>query len=362
MQYRDLQNQILLAVQNIMENAQFILGEDVELFEKEFAEFCETKFAVGVDSGTSALELALRSFGIGIGDEIITAANTFIASTLAISITGAIPVLVDIHPDTYTIDVNSIESSITEHTRAIMPIHLYGQPANMDPILEIAQAHQLSVIEDACQAHGAKYKGKKVGSLGDAAAFSFYPSKNLGAYGDAGMVVTNSENITRSLQLMRNYGQKEKYHHLIQGYNRRLDTIQAAILRIKLGYLKDWNDDRRHHAKLYHEQLRDAAVVLPVEPDYAKSVSHLYVIRSEKRNDLRAFLRKRGVETGIHYPVPIHLQQAYKDLGYKKGDFPVTERYADEVLSLPMYPTLTDVQIKFVCGAIKDFTRGLRRN
>lgn len=312
-QYRNLQDQILPAMQNIMENGQFILGDDVSLFEKEFADFCHTKCAVGVDSGTSALELALRTLNVGPGDEVITAANTFIASTLAMSITGARPVFVDIAPDTFTIDVSKVETAITKHTKAIMPVHLYGQPADMDPILEIARKHQLAVVEDACQAHGAQYKDKLAGSFGDAAAFSFYPSKNLGAYGDAGMVVTNSEKISRNLQLLRDYGQGEKYQHLIRGYNRRLDTLQAAVLRTKLAHLNNWNEARRQHAKRYKELLQDCPVTLPVEADYAEPVYHLYVIRVENRNELRAFLSERGVATGTHYPIPIHLQPAYKD-------------------------------------------------
>ncbi|MCP4626867.1 MAG: DegT/DnrJ/EryC1/StrS family aminotransferase [bacterium] len=342
-------------MQNVLEKADFILGEDVELFEKEFAAFCETEFAVGVDSGTSAIELALRTLGIGEGDEVITTANTYIATALSISITGATPILVDIHPDTYTIDVNRIEAVITERTKAIIPVHLYGHPADMDPIREIARTHKLAVVEDACQSHGAKYKGKMAGSMGHAAAFSFYPGKNLGAYGDAGMVVTNSDELDRSLRLMRNYGQEKKYHHRVQGYNRRLDTLQAAILRVKLDCLEGWNEARRQHAQMYRNQLQDTALILPDEAEYAESVYHLYVIRSSKRDDLGVFLKERGVATGIHYPVPIHLHQAYQDLGYAKGDFPITEQYADEILSLPMYPELTRGQIDHVCQTIKDF-------
>ncbi len=255
-QYRSLRHLIVPEMERIMANAQFIMGNDVLLFEKEFAEFCHTKYAISVDSGTSALELVLRALEIGPGDEVITAANTFIATTLAISATGATPVLVDIHPETYTIDVDKIEATITERTKAILPVHLFGQPADIDLILEIADKHRIAVIEDACQAHGAKYKGKTVGSFGDAAAFSFYPGKNLGAYGDAGMVVTNSEKIDYQLRLLRDYGQAEKFHHLIKGYNRRLDTLQAVVLRTKLGYLNEWNEARRQHAKKYNEYLQ----------------------------------------------------------------------------------------------------------
>ncbi len=354
-QYKELRNQILPAMENIMGKAQFIMGEDVTLFEKEFAELCETQYAVGVDSGTSALELALRAFEISDGDEVITAANTFIATTLAISSAGATPVLVDIHPDTYNIDVEKIEEVITDRTKAIMPVHLYGQPADMDAINRIAKKHKLLVIEDACQAHGAKYKGKPAGSMGDAAAFSFYPGKNLGAYGDGGMVVTNNTKVADGLRLLRDYGQKEKYHHLIKGYNRRLDTLQAAVLRTKLGYLNEWNESRRKNAFKYNELLQDSRAKLPVDADFAGSVYHLYVIRVQNRDEMLSYLHGKGVSAGIHYPIPIHLQTAYNDLGYQKGDFPVTEQFADEILSLPMFPELSEDQINYVAKTLKDY-------
>ncbi len=354
-QYQGIRNQILPVMENIMGKAQFIMGEDVTLFEQEFAEFCTTKYAIGVDSGTSALELALRAFDIGAGDEVITVANTFIATTFAISSTGATPVLVDINPDTYNIDVEKIEGAISERTRAIMPVHLYGQPADMDAILNIAKKHELLVIEDACQAHGAKYKGTLAGSMGNAAAFSFYPGKNLGAYGDGGMVVTNDAKIAGKLELLHDYGQKEKYHHLIKGYNHRLDTLQAVVLRIKLNYLKEWNELRRRHASRYNELLQDSQATLPVNADFAESVYHLYVIRVPNRNEMLSFLQQNGISVGIHYPIPIHLQPAYKDLGYQKGDFPVTERYAVEILSLPMFPELNDDQITYITNVLKEF-------
>jgi dTDP-4-amino-4,6-dideoxygalactose transaminase len=354
-QYQGIRNQILPVMENIMGKAQFIMGEDVTQFEREFAEFCTTKYAIGVDSGTSALELALRAFDIGTGDEVITVANTFIATTFAISSTGATPVLVDINPDTYNIDVEKIEGAISERTRAIMPVHLYGQPADMDAILNIAKKHELLVIEDACQAHGAKYKGILAGSMGNAAAFSFYPGKNLGAFGDGGMVVTNDAKIAGKLELLRDYGQKEKYHHLIKGYNRRLDTLQAGVLRTKLSYLKEWNESRRRHASRYNELLQDSQATLPVNADFAESVYHLYVIRVPNRNEMLSFLQQNGISVGIHYPIPIHLQPAYKDLGYQKGDFPVTERYADEILSLPMFPELNDDQITYITNVLMEF-------
>jgi dTDP-4-amino-4,6-dideoxygalactose transaminase len=324
-QYATLVNDIQAAITAVLERGDFILGQEVGLFEQEFAAYCEARHAVAVSSGTAALELTLRALGIGLGHEVITAANTFIATTLAISYTGARPVLVDVDPQTYNIDVRQIEQVLTARSRAIMPVHLYGQPADMDPILEIAKRHGLAVIEDACQAHGAQYKGKRVGAIGRAGAFSFYPSKNLGAYGDAGLMVTDDEWLAGEVRVLRNYGQRQKYHHLIRGYNQRMDTLQAAVLRVKLGYLDAWLRARREHAQRYSQRLAAAPVITPGEPDFARSVYHLYVIRVERRDELAAWLRKRGIETGIHYPIPIHLQPAHGDLDYGKGSFPVSE-------------------------------------
>ena len=352
-QYPTIALEINEAIAKVIRDTDFILGREVGLFEEEFAAYCEAKYAVGVDSGTSALELALRAYEIGPGDEVITAANTFIASALAISHTGAKPVLVDVDPFTYTIDVVGIAKAITPRTKAILPVHLYGHPAHMDPIRELAQKHGLVVIEDACQAHGARYKGKRAGSLGHAAAFSFYPGKNLGAFGDGGMVVTNDREIAKRLTMLRNYGQKEKYHHQFRGYNRRLDTLQAAILRVKLKYLEKWNAARRWNAKLYHESLEGTGVVVPTEAAGAESVCHLYVIRTENRDILRENLVSRGISPGIHYPIPIHLQPAYEDLGHKRGDFPITEAHAQRILSLPMYAELTPESIQHVTRSIR---------
>lgn len=354
-QYRAIGAEINEATSRVIREADFILGRDVHLFEEEFAAFCGAQYAVGVDSGTSALELALRAYEIGPGDEVITAANSFIASALAVSHTGATPVLVDVDPNTYTLDVSAIGNAITSRTRAIIPVHLYGHPADMDPIRQVAEERGLVVIEDACQAHGARYKGRRAGSLGHAAAFSFYPGKNLGAYGDGGMLVTNDRGVAKRVQMLRNYGQEEKYHHLIQGYNRRLDTLQAAVLRVKLRYLEEWNAARRQHAELYLRLLEGYGAVLPREAEYAKSVWHIYVIRVHERDAFRKHLATRGISTGIHYPIPIHLQPAYRDLGYKNGDFPVTEEYAQRMVSLPMYAELTSHQIDFVAEAIRDF-------
>jgi dTDP-4-amino-4,6-dideoxygalactose transaminase len=338
-----------------MRSNSYILGEEVELFEQEFAAYCGVSHAVGVDSGTSALELLVRAYGIGPGDEVITAANTFVATTFAISYTGARPVLVDIDPCTFTVDIAQVQEAITPRTRAIIPVHLYGQPADMDPIMALARQHNLIVIEDACQAHGARYKGRRVGSLGHAAAFSFYPAKNLGAFGDGGMVVTNDPDIAETVRKLRNYGQSAKYHHELLGYNRRLDTLQAAVLRVKLKYLDEWNAARRAHARLYQQLLGGNGIRLPVEANYAEPVWHLYVIRTVARDRLQAHLKERRIGTGIHYPIPIHLQPAYRDLNYGVGDFPVTEHCAGELLSLPMYAELMPEQIAYVASSIKEF-------
>src|SRR5437660_7296903 len=354
-QYRTIEGEIGEATSRVIQQSDFILGREVSLFEEEFAAFCEAKYAIGVDSGTSALELALRAYDIGPGDEIITAANSFIASALAISHAGARPILVDVDPSTYTADVSAIESAITPRTKAVLPVHLYGHPAHMDPIRELADKHGLVIIEDACQAHGTRYKGRRAGSLGHAAAFSFYPGKNLGAYGDGGIVVTNDRGIAKRLEMLRNYGQKEKYQHLFRGYNRRLDTLQAAVLRVKLKYLEKWNAARRSNAVLYHKFLEGCGVVLPGEAGGAESVWHLYVIRIEQRDVLREHLISQGISAGIHYPIPIHLQPAYRDLGYKRGEFPVTESYAQELLSLPMYAEMTQGQIEYVSKTIWAF-------
>ena len=353
-QYDSIKDEIAEAMSNVLQSTAFILGPDVKLFEEEFAGFCQTDYAVGVDSGTSAIELTLRAYRIGTGDEVITAANTFIATALGISYTGATPVLVDVDPYTYNIDVTKIEKVITPHTKAIIPVHLYGQPADMDPILEIARKHSLIVIEDACQAHGAKYNGQKVGSLGHTATFSFYPAKNLGAYGDGGIVVTNDKQIMETIRMLRNYGEREKYYHELIGYNHRLDTLQAAILRVKLKHLDAWNNARQQHAALYNQLLKDTEVITPKVEDFAEAVWHLYVIQVENREMLRAKLAEKGISTGIHYPLPIHLQQAYQPLGYKQGDFPVSEQLASRIISLPMYAELNADKIEYVTSTIRN--------
>lgn len=354
-QYLSLAGEVETALSAVVMRGDFVLGKEVARFEEEFAAYCEAAYAVGVDSGTSALELALRAFDIGAGDEVITAANTFIATALAISYTGARPVLLDVEPHTNTIDVQQLNAAINGRTKAIIPVHLYGHPADMDPILDIARRYDLVVIEDACQAHGARYKGKRVGSLGHAAAFSFYPAKNLGAYGDGGMVVTSDERLAQSVRLLRDYGQSEKYHHVLIGYNHRLDTLQAAVLSVKLKYLDEWNDARRRHAEHYGRLLDRGQAIVPTEAEYAESVFHLYVVRIPERDGLRAFLHSKGIATGMHYPIPIHMQPAYRHLGYPEGSFPVTEAHARQHLSLPMYAELTPDSIEYVAQAIGQF-------
>jgi dTDP-4-amino-4,6-dideoxygalactose transaminase len=347
-QYRSIVSEVTDAMMRAVERGDYILGDDVRLFEEEFAKYIGTSDAVAVGSGLDALELALRAYGVGPGHEVITAANTFIATVLAIMATGARPVLVDVDQETYNIDPAAIEAAITSKTKAIMPVHLYGQPADMQPILAIARKHGLIVIEDAAQAHGACYDGRRAGSLGHAAGFSFYPAKNLGAYGDGGMVVTNDPVTAEKIRRLRNYGQKVKYEHPVIGTNSRLDTIQAAILRVKLRYLDRWNSARGEHAASYNALLAGSPIVLPKTAQKCTHVYHLYVIQLDRRSEVQELLRARGIGTGIHYPIPIHMQGACAGLGYRKGDFPVTEDAASRILSLPMYPELTPEQREFV--------------
>jgi len=355
-EYQSIKDEVNASVQQVMEDCRFVLGENVNSFEKEFASFCGTDYAMGVANGTDALHLALLACGIGKGDEVITVPNTFIATTEAISQTGAKTVFVDIDSWTYNIDVARIEGAINEKTKAILPVHLYGQPADMDSIMEIARKYNLKVIEDACQAHGAEYKDKKAGSIGNASCFSFYPSKNLGAFGDGGMVITNGNEIAQKIKMLRDHGQMKKYEHLVEGYNSRLDEIQAAILRVKLKRLDEQNKLRRKNASIYNGLLEDVdEVVTPFEAEYAKHVYHLYVIRTEKRDELQEYLKSKGVGTGLHYPMPLHLQKAYEYLGYKEGDFPVGEECAKQILSLPMFPELTREEIEKVVSEIKTF-------
>lgn len=356
-EHRALKTEIDAAIAGVIERGDFVLGAAVEDLERRFAAFCGVAHGVGVDSGWSALELALRAFGVGPGDEVVTAANTFMATVGAIEATGARPVLVDCDPVTYNIDVAKLEAALTPRTKAVVPVHLYGRPADMDPLVEIAAQRDLFVVEDACQAHGAWYRGRRAGALGHAAAFSFYPAKNLGAFGDGGMVVTDSAEAAARIRLLRNLGSPIKYQHTIRGYNHRLDTIHAAVLAVKLGVLDDANTRRRLAAGAYRAMLADTPLVTPAESDDVTPVHHLYVVQSEDRDALRSHLDDWNIGSGIHYPVPIHLQEAFSDLGYRFGDFPVTERLADRIVSLPMHPNLSVEQIAVVAEAIRSFAR-----
>jgi dTDP-4-amino-4,6-dideoxygalactose transaminase/acetyltransferase-like isoleucine patch superfamily enzyme len=351
-QYETIKVEIHEAINRVLDSSSYVLGEEVAAFEGEFAAYSGAHCGIAVNSGTSALHLALLAAGIGAGDEVITVPFTFVATAAAILYAGACPVFVDIDPHSYTIDVNQIEQAITPRTKAILPVHLYGQPADMDPILDIARRHGLVVIEDAAQAHGAEYKGKRVGGLGDLGCFSFYPAKNLGAYGEGGIVVTNNPEYDRTIRILRDWGQDRKYHHVLQGYNYRLDALQGAVLRVKLRYLERWTEARRSHASCYDKQLIGSCVQPPQAMPWARHVYHVYAIRTPSRDVLQQWLQSQGIQTGIHYPIPVHLQPAYADLGYSAGTFPHSERAAMEVLSLPMYPELAPLDIAAVVQSV----------
>jgi len=352
-QYKSISQEIKEQINEVLENTAFILGDKVSRFETEFAKYCDSKNTVGVNSGTAALHLALIAHGIGPGDEVITVPNTFIATAEAISHAGAVPVLVDIDAKSYNIDVTKIQQAITAKTKAIIPVHLFGQPVDMDPILEIAQRHGLVIIEDCCQAHGSEYKGKKV-PVTTTGCFSFYPGKNLGAYGEAGAVVTNDDEITAKVKMLRDHGQEKKYFHKYVGYNCRMTGFQGAVLNIKLKYLDQWISARQKAASLYNELL-NGVVGTPYRYEFASHVYHLYVIRTQQRDALLDCLRQANISTGIHYPIPIHLQQAYASLGKGPGAYPVSEQAANEILSLPIYPEITEEQIEYVCEKVKSF-------
>ena len=358
-QYLAIKREVDEAIARVVESAAFILGREVEAFESAFAEYLGARFCVGVSNGTAAIQLAVMACGVREGDEVIVPANTFFATAEAVSTAGAVPVFVDADPVSYTIDVNRIEAAITPRTRAIMPVHLYGQPADLDPIFDIAARHNLAVIEDAAQAHGTHYKGRRVGARGRANCFSFYPGKNLGAYGEGGAVVTDDAEVARRVRLLRDHGSEQKYRHEIIGYNFRLEGLQGAVLNVKLKHLDNWNALRRQHAARYGELLAFAqtsgALALPEELPYARHIYHLYVVQLGARDELQKHLAAAGVQTGIHYPVPVHLQPAYRALGKRAGDFPEAERQAARVLSLPMFPELTDEQIAHVAEAIRSF-------
>jgi dTDP-4-amino-4,6-dideoxygalactose transaminase len=355
--YKKHKKEIDKAIQKVLDNHNFVLGEELFLFEKEFAEYCGAKYCVGVASGTDALMLSLKALGVGPGDEVITVANSFIATAASISLVGAKPVLTDIDKNTYNIDVSKIEEKINKKTKVILPVHLYGRPADMDPIIALAKKYKLKILEDACQAHGAKYKNRRIGSIGDITAFSFYPVKNLGAYGEAGAITTNNSHLAEKIRMLRNHGQKVKYKHVFKGYNSRLDTIQAAVLRVKLKYLDEGNTKRRKLAELYNKLFKNMDIKTPNISEDFYSVFHLYVIEVKKRRELMNVLKKYGISTQIHYPIPIHLQIACKDLGYKKGSFKITEQCSKNTLSLPMYPELTENEVRYIASSVKKFLK-----
>jgi dTDP-4-amino-4,6-dideoxygalactose transaminase len=354
-EYHSIQPEIMHAIQTVFDRGQFILGENVKLFEQEFASFCGVPFAVGVASGTEALQLSLVACGVQAGDQVITVANTAAPTALAITAIGARPLFVDIDPETCTIDPTLLESAITNRTRAIIPVHLYGNVANLEPILRIAHHAKIPVIEDACQAHGAEFDGKKVGTIGDLGCFSFYPTKNLGAYGDGGMIVTRNKELYEKLRMLHNLGQSEKYNHQILGFNSRLDEMQSAILRVKLRYLNEWNKRRSDLAALYSKLLQDLPVKLPANPDYCSRVYHLYVIHTKNREGLREYLRNAKVDAQVHYPTPLHLQPAFEYLSVKRGELPFTEESTQEVLSLPLYPQLKPASVELIASHISNF-------
>jgi dTDP-4-amino-4,6-dideoxygalactose transaminase len=353
-QYRSIKDEIDGAVLGVLDSAAFVLGPEVARFEEQFARYHTAAHAVAVNTGTSAVHLALLAAGVGPGDEVITTPFTFVATVAAIRYSGAKPVFVDVDPVSMTLDPGAIESVITSRTKVIMPVHLYGQPADMDLIAAIAERHGLKVIEDACQAHGAEYRGRRVGSIGDLAAFSFYPGKNLGAFGEGGAVTTGNERSAHTIRMMRDWGQERRYHHVIQGFNYRMEALQGAILNVKLRYLDRWTEARRERAAKYTELLDGSGVETPKEMPYARHVYHIYAIRSGDRDGLQQSLQQRGIQSGLHYPIPVHLQPAHRDLGYRDGQFPHAEAAAREVLSLPLYPEMPMEFVEQVAAAVCD--------
>lgn len=354
-QYNLVKDEIDVGLKSVFQKGNFILGEEEKLFEEEFARYCESEYAVGVNSGTDALYIALSALDIKPGDEVILPSYTFIATALCISYTGAKPVFVEIEEETYNIDTEHLKQVITDKTKVIMPVHLYGQPANMGVINAIAKEHNIVVIEDAAQAHGARYQGRKVGSLGDIACFSFYPTKSLGAFGDGGMVVTKNETLYKKMTMLRDYGRTNRYEHKIKGYNSRLDTVQAVILSAKLKHLDEWNAMRAGHADQYREALKDVeGLVLPKVKDGNTHVYQTFAVQVDNRDEVLKKMQDKGIGVLIHYPIPVHLQKAYQELGYKQGDLPVSERCANRIMSLPMFPHMNQEQIKYVSESLKE--------
>lgn len=353
-QYASIKHEVDAAVLGVLASTQYVLGEQVAEFEREFAAYCGTKHAIAVNTGTSALHLALIAAGVGPGDEVITVPFTFVATASAICYVGARPVFIDVEPVTLTMNPDQLEAAITPRTKAIVPVHLYGQMADMDAIIEIADRYQLPIVEDACQAHGAEYRGRRAGSVGALGCFSFYPGKNLGACGEGGIVTTDNDDHAKMLRMLRDWGQEQRYHHTLKGFNYRMDGIQGAILRVKLSHLDTWTNARRMHAAHYSSLLQGMAnLAIPVELPDRRHVYHIYAIRTRLREGLQRALHADGIQTGLHYPIPVHLQEAHADLGYELGDFPVAERAAREVLSLPIYPEMTARQIEQVAASVE---------
>jgi dTDP-4-amino-4,6-dideoxygalactose transaminase len=356
-QYAAIRTEVVAAVTKVFDSNQFILGTEVTAFEEEFAHYCGVRHCVAVNSGTSALHLALLAAGVGPGDEVITVPCTFVATVAAVGYTGARPVFVDVDPVSYTMDPVLLEAAITPRTKAILPVHLYGNPAAMDAILDVARRHGIAVIEDAAQAHGAEYRGRRCGSVGDLGCFSFYPGKNLGAYGEGGMVATDNPDFARTIRMLRDWGAERKYEHVLKGFNYRMEGVQGAILRVKLRYLEAWTEARRTHAAAYGRLLAGTALTLPAEAEGCRHVYHVYAVLTPHRRELMEWLGAHGVQTGIHYPYPVHLLPAYADLGYEVGQFPVSENIAARELSLPMFPELTTEQIDTVGEAVAGYPR-----
>ncbi len=352
---KELDKELRAAFEEVYQASWYIEGKQDEKFEKAFAEYCGVNYCVGVGNGLDALMLPLKAMGIGSGDEVIVPSNTYIATALAVTYAGAKVVFVEPDIKTYNIDPSKIEAAITDRTKAIMPVHLYGQSCDMDPIMEIAKRYNLKVIEDCAQAHGATYKGRKIGTFGDACGYSFYPGKNLGALGDAGAFTTNDEDLAKKVKAIANYGSDYKYHHVYQGNNSRLDELQAAFLSVKLPHLDRMNAFRREVAKKYMEGIKNPLVTLPYVPDYATPVWHIFAIRCDRRDELQAYLKENGIGTNNHYPIPMHLQGAYADMGFKKGDFPIAEEISDTQISIPMYYGMTDEEINYVIDKINEF-------
>jgi dTDP-4-amino-4,6-dideoxygalactose transaminase len=354
-QYRKIQTEVDAAIRRVVESGQYILGNEVGEFECKVAGYLGVNYAVGCASGTDALQVAMMALGVGNGDEVITTPFTFVATTETIALLGAKPVYVDVHPETFNIDPSKIEAAVTPKTKAIIPVHLYGQAADMDPIMKIAREHRLHVIEDAAQAMGASYKSRKIGTFGEAACFSFFPSKNLGGMGDAGMVVTGDKNLAERMKMIVVHGSKRRYHHEILGVNSRLDTLQAAVLAVKLQYLDQWNESRREYAATYDLLFQNLPVTVPVQRQDCYHIFHQYTLKVPKRDALSAFLSERKIPHAIYYPIPLHLQEAFSGMGYRKGDFPVTERLSEEVISLPMHTELTKEAMEHIAGTIHLF-------